>query len=228
MINSLWYPPNSTTADVRPWDTNGDLTPRAHGDYCSNTATSYGLMLAYNQLSGNTALQSAGMGGYGRKGAQRLVILETDGLANQSTTAGTTSAGAVPGLLQHRHRQQLLVELDRSQYRCDQRGQSDLCSVQRPQLWAARLFNHRQAGHHPVHCVRGDLRTDDPGERTTLTPFHCCSRSRRSAAPTFPVRPAIRPTATSGASARSPSARPSCSKPSRTILEGTVSIVLVK
>jgi hypothetical protein len=97
LINSLWYPPNSSSADVRPWDTNGDLVPRAHGDYCGNTATSYGLMLAYNQLSGNTELQSSGMGGYGRKGAQRLVILETDGLANVSTTAGTTNAGAYLG-----------------------------------------------------------------------------------------------------------------------------------
>jgi hypothetical protein len=51
-------------------------------------------MLAYNQLSGNTALQSASKGGYGRKGAQRLVILETDGLANVATTAGVTSAGS--------------------------------------------------------------------------------------------------------------------------------------
>jgi Flp pilus assembly protein TadG len=94
IVNSLWYPPNSSSSDVRPWDANGKLTPRAHGDYDSNTATSYGLMLAYNQLSGNTALQSAGTGGYGRKGAQRLVILETDGLANASTSAGTTSGAA--------------------------------------------------------------------------------------------------------------------------------------
>ncbi len=97
IINSLWYPPNSGSADVRPWDANGALTPRAHGDYDSNTATSYGLMLAYNQLSGNTALQTSGMGGYGRKGAQRLVILETDGLANAATSANTTNVGAYQG-----------------------------------------------------------------------------------------------------------------------------------
>ena len=97
MINSLWYPPNSGSTDVRPWDLNGSLTPRAHGDYDSNTATSYGLRLAYNQLSGNTTLQSSGQGGYGRKGAQRLVILETDGLANASTSATVTNAGAYLG-----------------------------------------------------------------------------------------------------------------------------------
>ena len=97
IVNSLWYPPNSGSADVRPWDSNGKLTPRAHGDFDSNTATSYGLMLAYNQLSGNAALQSSGKGGYGRKGAQRLVILETDGLANASTSATTTAASAYQG-----------------------------------------------------------------------------------------------------------------------------------
>ena len=94
MINALWYPPNSGSADVRPWDSNGTSTPRAHADYDSNTATSYGLMLAYNQFSSNTALQSSGMGGYGRVGAQKIVILETDGMANVATGATTTNAGA--------------------------------------------------------------------------------------------------------------------------------------
>ena len=93
MINALWYPPNSGTSDVRLWDANDQLTPRAHGDYDANTATSYGLMLAYNQFSSNSALQSPGLGGYGRVGAQRIVILETDGMANTSTSAGTSSQG---------------------------------------------------------------------------------------------------------------------------------------
>jgi len=97
IINSLWYPPNSGSSDVRPWDPNGGLTPRAHGDYDSNTAVSYGLMLAYNQFSGNPALQSSGMGGLGRKGAQRLVILETDGMANASTNAGSSNGGSYQG-----------------------------------------------------------------------------------------------------------------------------------
>ncbi len=57
LINALWYPPNSGTSDVTPWDSNGLQTPRAHGDYDSNTATSYGLMLAYNQFSSSTTLQ---------------------------------------------------------------------------------------------------------------------------------------------------------------------------
>ena len=94
MINGLWYPPNSTTADVSLWDSNGELTPRAHGDYDANTATSYGFMLAYNQFSGNTSLQSASLGGFGRKGAQKIVILETDGMANQASSASTYNGGA--------------------------------------------------------------------------------------------------------------------------------------
>jgi hypothetical protein len=88
LINALWYPPNSSSVDVTPWDPNGAQTPRAHGDYDANTATSYGLMLAYNQFSSNSSLQSAGVGGYGRKGAVKLVILETDGMANVSTNVG--------------------------------------------------------------------------------------------------------------------------------------------
>ncbi|HEV8066552.1 MAG TPA: pilus assembly protein TadG-related protein [Planctomycetaceae bacterium] len=94
LINALWYPPNSGTNDVRPWDANGLQTPRAHGDYDSNTATSYGLMLAYNQFSSSQTLQTAGIGGWGRKGAEKLVILETDGMANVASTVGTTNNGS--------------------------------------------------------------------------------------------------------------------------------------
>ncbi len=87
MINSLWFPPNSSSADVTPWDANGLNTPHAHGDYDANTATSYGLMLAYNQFSSSTILSGGSQGGgLGRKGAQRLLILETDGMANQAST----------------------------------------------------------------------------------------------------------------------------------------------
>jgi hypothetical protein len=99
MINSLWIPPNSAS-DVRPWDANGSQTPRAHGDYDANTASSYGFMLAYNQFSGNASVRgleqgsSPGVGGQGRVGAQRLVIYETDGMANaESTPSGFYSGG---------------------------------------------------------------------------------------------------------------------------------------
>jgi Flp pilus assembly protein TadG len=101
MINSLWFPPNSGSADVRPWDTNGQQTPCAHGDFDSNTATDYGMMLAYNQLSSSTTLQTAAVngqsvaaGGFGRKGAQKIVILETDGMVNQASSATFTNSGS--------------------------------------------------------------------------------------------------------------------------------------
>jgi Flp pilus assembly protein TadG len=95
MINALWFPPNSSSNDVRPWDSNGLQTPRAHGDYCANTATSYGFMLAYNQFSSNSNLRNALVGGLGRNGAQRLVVLETDGMANQSTQQNFTNSGGL-------------------------------------------------------------------------------------------------------------------------------------
>ena len=51
-------------------------------------------MLAYNQFSSNPALVSSGVGGLGRKGAHKIVILETDGMANQASSASFTNAGA--------------------------------------------------------------------------------------------------------------------------------------
>ena len=94
MITSLWVPPNSSSSDVRPWDANGAQTPRAFGDWTSNTASSYGFMLAYNQFSASSTLKNLdnstapGVGGRGRVGAERLVIYETDGMANQGSTPG--------------------------------------------------------------------------------------------------------------------------------------------
>ncbi len=94
MINSLWVPPNSGSSDVRPWDANGAQTPRAFGDWTANTASSYGFMLAYNQLSCSSTLKALdgstapGVGGNGRVGAERLIIYETDGMANQGSTPG--------------------------------------------------------------------------------------------------------------------------------------------
>ncbi|WP_165232753.1 TadG family pilus assembly protein [Aquisphaera insulae] len=92
MINSLWVPPNSGTSDVRPWDANGAQTPRAFGDWTACTASSYGFMLAYNQFSNSSVLSTLddgsypGTGGNGRVGAQRLIVYETDGMANQGST----------------------------------------------------------------------------------------------------------------------------------------------
>lgn len=82
MINSLWYPPNSAVNDIRPWDPEGSQVPRSYGDFTSNTATMHGLLVAYNQYSGAQILRDNQCGGWGRKGAQRIVILETDGMFN--------------------------------------------------------------------------------------------------------------------------------------------------
>jgi hypothetical protein len=80
-------------------------TPRPDGDTCF----AMGLMLAYNQfactLPTDSTLRSfvtnspitfpSGMaGGMGRKGAQKVVIFETDGLANCTATATLTSASS--------------------------------------------------------------------------------------------------------------------------------------
>jgi hypothetical protein len=51
-------------------------------------------MLAYNQFSSSSALRGANIGGWGRKGAKKLVVLETDGMANVSSSVGTTNGGA--------------------------------------------------------------------------------------------------------------------------------------
>ena len=103
MINALWFPPNSarpTSAPGAP-TTSRRLAPTA--TTTANTATDYGFMLAYNQFSSNSSLQTAGMGGWGRKGAQKLVILETDGMAKRrdATARGVTNNWRLPVVLQH-------------------------------------------------------------------------------------------------------------------------------
>jgi hypothetical protein len=80
-------------------------TPRADGD----TSFAMALMLCYNQFavtsSTDTTLRSyatsspitfpSGMaGGMGRKGAQKVIIFETDGLPNCSATASLVNAGS--------------------------------------------------------------------------------------------------------------------------------------
>ena len=67
------------------------LEMQTRGDFDANTASSYGFMLAYNQFSGSPTLRTleqsgtSGVGGLGRSGASRLVVYETDGMANQDS-----------------------------------------------------------------------------------------------------------------------------------------------
>jgi hypothetical protein len=87
MKAALWFPPNTSSADVRPWDPDGIQTPSSGADYQSNTCSNYGFMLAYNQFTAAPSARSDGLGGSGRKGAQRLIIFETDGMANVAAIA---------------------------------------------------------------------------------------------------------------------------------------------
>jgi hypothetical protein len=100
MQDSLWYPPatvGNATATVTPYDANNIEVPRAQGGTCY----AYPLMLAYNQFSANASLQTyataqaAGdAGGNGRKGAQKIIIFETDGAPNTTAAATFTNDGA--------------------------------------------------------------------------------------------------------------------------------------
>ena len=108
MLTSLWVPPGSGAlgSDVKLFgDSNAVLIPAAHADFDANTASSFGFMQAYNQYSGAAALvNQTGMGGsgtvtlggLGRKGATKLVIYETDGMANEDSTpsSGPTNGGS--------------------------------------------------------------------------------------------------------------------------------------
>ncbi|HEX4132784.1 MAG TPA: pilus assembly protein TadG-related protein [Pirellulales bacterium] len=100
MLDSLWYPVptiGNSSATVTPYDSMNLEVPRAMGGTCY----SYALMLAYNQFSGNTSLQSyntgqttGDAGGMGRKGAQKMIIFETDGCPNTTANASLTNSGA--------------------------------------------------------------------------------------------------------------------------------------
>jgi hypothetical protein len=100
MQESLWYPPETignSGATVSPYDSDNMDVPRAVGGTCY----SMGLMQAYNQFSANTSLQSfnpaeptGDAGGNGRKGAQKIVIFETDGAPNTTATATFNNLGS--------------------------------------------------------------------------------------------------------------------------------------
>ena len=87
----------NSTATVTPYDANNLEVPRAMGGTCYAMA----LMLAYNQFSSNTSLQTfnpgqpAGdAGGNGRQGAQKIIIFETDGAPNTTASASFVNNGA--------------------------------------------------------------------------------------------------------------------------------------
>lgn len=101
LSDTLWFPPSTIDnpgTEIRPYDADNLDVPRAYG----GTTTVMGFMLAYNQLSSNASLRTYApspaplgeAGGLGRKGAQRLVILQTDGMANNTASASLVNGGA--------------------------------------------------------------------------------------------------------------------------------------
>jgi Flp pilus assembly protein TadG len=98
MVESLWYPPatvGNSNATVTPYDANNLEVPRAFGGTCYAMP----LMLAYNQFSAASACSGyatpAGIaGGNGRKGAQKIVIFETDGAPNTTANANLVNGGS--------------------------------------------------------------------------------------------------------------------------------------
>jgi Flp pilus assembly protein TadG len=99
MLDSLWYPPSTigNSSTVTPYDANNLEVPRAQGGTCY----AYPLMLAYNQFSCNTSLQTynssyptGDAGGNGRKGAQKVIIFETDGAPNTTASASFANNGS--------------------------------------------------------------------------------------------------------------------------------------
>jgi Flp pilus assembly protein TadG len=100
LTESLWYPPSTvgnSSATVSPYDSNNLEVPRSMGGTCY----AIGLMLAYNQFSGsssllnyNTGKPAGDAGGNGRKGAQKIIIFETDGAPNTTASATFTNGGS--------------------------------------------------------------------------------------------------------------------------------------
>lgn len=99
MQDSLWYPPatvGNSAATVTPYDSNNLEVPRAMGGTCY----AMGLMQAFNQFSGNSSLltynpgaATGDAGGSGRKGAQKIIIFETDGAPNTTASAALNNQG---------------------------------------------------------------------------------------------------------------------------------------
>ncbi len=101
MIDSLWFPPTTIDnpgTEIRPYDAGNNEAPRGMGGTCP----AMGFMLAFNQYSGNASLRThtpapaptGQAGGLGRRGAQKMIIFETDGMANTAAQAGITNLGA--------------------------------------------------------------------------------------------------------------------------------------
>jgi len=101
--DSLWFPPSTVSggaSSITPYDSDFANVPRAKGGTCPGM----GIMIAYNLLSSSssslrnyatpTSKYRGYAGGLGRKGAQRLVIFETDGSPNTRALASLSGTGS--------------------------------------------------------------------------------------------------------------------------------------
>ncbi|MCS7159359.1 MAG: pilus assembly protein TadG-related protein [Gemmatales bacterium] len=101
MIDMLWFPPytiENPGTEISMYDAYNNLeVPRAQGGTCY----AMGLMLAYNQFSNHPSLRNfnpppapvGDAGGLGRRGAQKLIIFETDGEPNWTASASFVNGG---------------------------------------------------------------------------------------------------------------------------------------
>lgn len=99
--DSLWFPPTTIIKGIKeitPYSADFANVPRAKG----GTAPGMGFMIAYNLLSSSVDLRlhaqpqpdyRGSAGGLGRKGANRLIIFETDGVPNTRAHAAFVSSG---------------------------------------------------------------------------------------------------------------------------------------
>jgi hypothetical protein len=93
--NALWYPlkvVNGQASEIGFYSSDIVDVPRARGGTCP----AMGFMLAYNLLSSsqkNLRSFSSDAGGRGRKGAQKLIIHITDGIANRYADAPLVGTG---------------------------------------------------------------------------------------------------------------------------------------
>ncbi len=97
LTNALWYPyslinsaDGSVSGTIRPYNANfQDVTSGNVPNASGGTNSSAGLAVAYNQFSANS-----GQGFTGRRGAVKLVILETDGVTHDYFTYTMNNSGA--------------------------------------------------------------------------------------------------------------------------------------
>ncbi|MCE9544505.1 MAG: Tad domain-containing protein [Planctomycetia bacterium] len=165
LTESLWYPPatlGNSTATVRPYDANNLEVPRAMGGTCY----SIGLMLAYNQFSGNSGLRTYNTGGVtgdaggnGRKGAQKIIIFETDGAPNTNASASFNNTGAYQSYYSVRYNS---ANPGGSEYPTGVTGYSDNASTVTTQIYSlcTQLAAQDSAGGFStsskpllIHCI---------------------------------------------------------------------------